>query len=66
LPGLEPLCFSFVPARIDDNRELLRRDPGYRARLVALLVVAFAAHGLSVDAAGSEFAAAGATVAVGG
>ena len=35
-PKLVPLSFSFVPARVDDNRELLRRDPGYRARLLAM------------------------------
>lgn len=29
----EPISFTFILATLDDNRELLRVDPGYRARL---------------------------------
>lgn len=35
----DPLSFTFVAARLEDNPALLRVDPGYRARLRALPLV---------------------------
>jgi predicted phage terminase large subunit-like protein len=32
-PGAMPLSFTFIAARLEDNPALLKRDPGYRARL---------------------------------
>lgn len=34
--GQEPLSFTFISAKLDDNPALLKRDPGYRSRLMAL------------------------------
>jgi predicted phage terminase large subunit-like protein len=36
IPGAEPISFTFIAARLDDNPALTRKDPGYRARLKAL------------------------------
>jgi len=35
-PDLLPLSFTFIPASIDDNQELIRKDPTYKAKLDAL------------------------------
>lgn len=35
-PGKEALSFTFIAAKLDDNKELLKRDPSYRAKLLAL------------------------------
>lgn len=35
-PDRTPKSFTFVPARLEDNRVLTARDPGYRANLEAL------------------------------
>ncbi len=37
--GATPLSVTFIPARVTDNRVLLRRDPGYVAKLRALPTV---------------------------
>lgn len=34
-PGLEPKSFTFIAASLDDNKILMRNDPGYRANLLA-------------------------------
>jgi predicted phage terminase large subunit-like protein len=34
--GLRPRSLTFIPARLENNRELTRADPEYRARLLAL------------------------------
>ena len=38
-PGSMPLSFTFVPARLEDNPALEKKDPGYRAKLMALPLV---------------------------
>lgn len=38
-PGTEPKSFTFIPGWVQDNRELLRRDPGYLANLKLLPLV---------------------------
>lgn len=38
-PGTEPKSFTFIPGRVQDNQELLRRDPGYLANLKLLPLV---------------------------
>ena len=35
-PNCEPKSATFVPARLEDNRILMAKDPGYRANLLAL------------------------------
>lgn len=35
-PGHEPMSFTFIAASLEDNQELLKKDPQYRARLLAL------------------------------
>ena len=35
-PSLPPRSLTFVPARLENNRALLRADPGYRSNLLAL------------------------------
>lgn len=35
-PGSEPKSLTFVAAKLDDNKELLKRDPSYRSNLLAL------------------------------
>jgi predicted phage terminase large subunit-like protein len=34
--GEEPISFTFISARLDDNKALMAADPGYRSRLMAL------------------------------
>jgi len=34
-----PLSFTFIAARLDDNPALIKKDPGYRGRLMALPLV---------------------------
>jgi predicted phage terminase large subunit-like protein len=38
-PGVEPKSLTFIPAKLDDNQILVRKDPGYRANLLALTLV---------------------------
>jgi predicted phage terminase large subunit-like protein len=33
---IPPKSLTFIPAKVDDNQELLRADPGYKANLMAL------------------------------
>ena len=35
-PGCEPKSFTFIPAKLSDNRILMESDPGYLANLMAL------------------------------
>lgn len=37
-PGqeIDPRSVTFIPAKLSDNLELMRKDPGYRARLLSL------------------------------
>lgn len=35
-PGKEALSFTFIGAKLDDNKELLKKDPAYRSKLLAL------------------------------
>lgn len=37
--GVEPKSLTFIPARLEDNRVLMDRDPGYLANLLALPLV---------------------------
>jgi len=32
---VQPLSLTFIPAKLDDNQILLKKDPGYKARLMA-------------------------------
>lgn len=36
---IRPTSFTFIPAKLDDNPELERRDPEYRAKLMAMPMV---------------------------
>uniref|UniRef100_A0A6M3XBU2 Putative terminase n=1 Tax=viral metagenome TaxID=1070528 RepID=A0A6M3XBU2_9ZZZZ len=38
-PDIPPKSFTFIPAKVEDNPELLRKDPGYIANLMALPLV---------------------------
>lgn len=38
-PGTVPKSLTFIPARLQDNPILMRKDPGYRANLLALPLV---------------------------
>jgi len=38
-PGIPPKSFTFVPAKLSDNKVLEKADPGYRANLLALATV---------------------------
>jgi predicted phage terminase large subunit-like protein len=38
-PGIPPKSVTFVPARLQDNRLLMAKDPGYLANLMALPLV---------------------------
>lgn len=38
-PGKEPKSFTFIPAKLEDNKILMRKDPGYRASLEAQVSV---------------------------
>jgi hypothetical protein len=33
IPGADPVTARFIPAKLEDNPAMLRRDPGYRSRL---------------------------------
>jgi hypothetical protein len=35
-PGQEPVSITFIAANLDDNKELLAKDPGYRGRLFSM------------------------------
>lgn len=35
-PDTEPKSVTFVPAKLEDNQELMKADPGYRANLMAM------------------------------
>ncbi len=35
-PGRQPLSFTFIPAKLSDNKILVSQDPGYQSRLEAL------------------------------
>jgi len=34
-PGFEPKSVTFIPAKLEDNKILMAKDPGYRANLLA-------------------------------
>jgi len=38
-PDSDPMSFTFIPAKLEDNKILLDRDPRYRARLASLPLV---------------------------
>lgn len=38
-PGTQPKSFTFIPAKLSDNKILEQADPGYRANLLALPTV---------------------------
>lgn len=38
-PESMPLSFTFIPARLEDNPALMEKDPGYKAKLMALPLV---------------------------
>jgi len=35
-PDSKPLSLSFIPGKLEDNQELLKKDPDYKAKLLAL------------------------------
>jgi len=35
-PEGSPISFTFIPSKLDDNKILMKQDPGYKAKLMAL------------------------------